>query len=383
MQEREIGDGQRLLRVAHLAPTYFAPESVIGGGERYMLYVAQALEAATPHPRTKFSQAIFSIGSESCRFFEGNIPVLLFLNDNPSKNTMSATSGCLWTVLNSFDIVHVHQSLSIFGLYASVLTKSLRRKLVLTDTGGGNSAIMQSGRGLELADGVISISRYAHTLIASKFTGPHEILLGPVDTDLFCPKPNLSFDRTSAICVSRVMPHKGIDRIIAALPQGMRLRVVGRVYHQPYYEMLIEMSKGKNVEFIHDADDHTLVRLYRDFGIFLQGSTTKDYYGNIEQKPELLGLTTLEAMSCGLPIIVSNVGSLPELVPDETFGRTFADHQDLVDQLENYMSGAWPPARARETARRHALLYHSFPVIGRRLGDFYTRLFDSPARDDC
>jgi glycosyltransferase involved in cell wall biosynthesis len=372
MQEREI-------RVAHLAPTFFAPESVIGGGERYVLYVAQAIEAAAPHPRSKISQAIFSIGSESRRFFVGNIPVRVFLNDNPATNAMSATSGCLWTALDSFDIVHVHQSLSIFGLYSSVLAKSLRRKLVLTDTGGGNSAIMQSGRGLELADGVISISRYAHSLIASKFGGPYEILLGPVDTDLFCPKPNQSFDRMSAICVSRIMPHKGIDRIIAALPDGMRLRVVGRVYHQPYYEMLIEMSRGKNIEFIHDADDHTLVRLYRDSAIFLQGSTTKDCYGNTVQKPELLGLTTLEAMSCGLPIIVSNVGSLRELVHNQTFGLTFTDHRDLVDHLRKYMSGAWPLARAREDARRHALLHHSFPVIGRRLGDFYTRLLDGTA----
>ncbi len=39
------------LRVAHLTPTYFAPESVIGGGERSVGYVARAVQAAEPTGR--------------------------------------------------------------------------------------------------------------------------------------------------------------------------------------------------------------------------------------------------------------------------------------------------------------------------------------------
>jgi glycosyltransferase involved in cell wall biosynthesis len=381
-QHRTLGRRQRL-RIAHLAPTYFAPESVVGGGERYVLYVAQALAQAPLHPQADFSQAILSTGPEDRHFWEENIPVRIFRNDNPHPNMMSAVPGRLWDALREFDIVHVHQSLAIFGLYSSVVARSLHKKLVLTDTGGGNSIIMQTGRGLELADGIISISGFAHSLIASKFSGPHEILLGPVDTNRFSPGPGQDFDRMSAICVSRIMPHKGIDRIIAALPEGMRLRVVGRVYHQSYYELLIQMSRGKDVVFIHDADDHALVRLYRESGIFLQGSTTRDCYGNAVDKPELLGLTALEAMSCGLPVIVSNVGSLPELVPDPRFGRTFVDHQDLVAGMTSYVSGIWPSPDDRERARRHVVLNHSFSVIGRRLADFYVRLFDAPAKGGC
>lgn len=387
LQPRVTDDacGRRMsLRIAHLAPTYFAQDSVIGGGERYVLYVTQALARMPPHPRADFVQTIISTGPEDRQFRENDVPIRIFRNENPSPNMMSAISGRLWESLLDFDIIHVHQSLSIFGIYSSVVARSMHKKLVLTDTGGGNNPIMQAGRGLELADGIISISRFAHSLIASKFSGPHEILLGPVDTDLFCPRPDQVFNPMSAICVSRIMPHKGIDRIIAALPKGMQLRVVGQVYHQPYYELLIQMSKGKDVVFIHDADDRALIRLYGESGIFLQGSTTRDCYGNGVDKPELLGLTPLEAMSCGLPVIVSNVGSLPELVPDPSFGKTFVNDEDLVVKLKSYALGSWPPSGARERARRHVIRNHSLTAIGPSLADFYARLFSNvPTKGAC
>jgi hypothetical protein len=46
---------------------------------------------------------------------------------------------------------------------------------------------MLRGRGIELLDGVISISQYAHSLLGKFFSGPHEVLIGPVETDRFAP----------------------------------------------------------------------------------------------------------------------------------------------------------------------------------------------------
>ena len=77
---------------------------------------------------------------------------------------------------------------------------------------------MLQGRGLELFGGILSISRYAHSLVDGYFSGPHEILVGPVDTDRFCPDETIPRDRKTVLCVSRILPHKGIDRVIKALP---------------------------------------------------------------------------------------------------------------------------------------------------------------------
>ncbi len=170
------------------------------------------------------------------------------------------------------------------------------------------------------------------------------------------------------------MPHKGIDRVVAALPDGLSLTIVGRVYHEPYYALLVEMADGKDVRFMLDADDATLLDLYRTSGVFVQASTSRDIYGNVVGKSELMGLTTLEAMSCGLPALVSDTASLPELVPDARFGRVFSDDAELSVILRSVLRGEWPRPGAGSLARAHVAAVHGMEPIARRLGAFYRTL---------
>jgi glycosyltransferase involved in cell wall biosynthesis len=167
------------------------------------------------------------------------------------------------------------------------------------------------------------------------------------------------------------MPHKGIDRVIAALPREFSLTIVGHVYHEPYYELLRQMANGKNVRFVLDADDETLLDLYRTSGLFVQASTAQDIYGNIVANAELMGLTTLEAIACGLPAVVSDTGSLPELVPDPRFGRVFSSDEELSTILRSVASGIWPETDAEALARAHAVKVHGMHTIARRLAAFY------------
>ena len=67
---------------------------------------------------------------------------------------------------------------------------------------------MTNGRCIELLNGVISISSYAHSLIDKFFSGPHEVLIGPVDTERFSPTVGTLRDRRMGLCVNRIMPHE-------------------------------------------------------------------------------------------------------------------------------------------------------------------------------
>ncbi|HHW4677972.1 MAG TPA: glycosyltransferase family 4 protein [Xylella sp.] len=253
----------------------------------------------------------------------------------------------LWKHMGGFDVLHIHQGLTQFGEYCVVVAASLGIPFVITDLGGGSSNLMLSGKGLELADRVIAISKYANSLTSSSYSGVTNILIAPVDTDYFSPSNGRDSYKKYGICVSRILLHKGIDRIISALPDEPELKVVGKVYDQGYFDLLRELAEGKRVEFVHDADDEKLLALCQGADIFLQGSTHKDIYGNIIQKPELMELTTLEAMSCGLPVIVSDAGSLPEMVPNDRIGRVFANHADLLKIFWNMkiliISNLYPP----------------------------------------
>jgi len=109
------------LRVAHVSPAYFAEDSLIGGGERYVSYVARALREAGPSLGFALSQAVFAIGNRDHSFSDGGVPVAVFANENPIRHPMGAMSRRLWEALNAFDVVHVHQALTFFGCYCAVI----------------------------------------------------------------------------------------------------------------------------------------------------------------------------------------------------------------------------------------------------------------------
>lgn len=356
----------RPVHIAHLTPAYFAPESYVGGGERYVDYIVHALRRV-PGLR----QCVFAVGPEDRLIDRDGIPVRILRNDSVLPGQPDSFSSALWQELRGFDIAHIYQSLTLFGTYAVAVARSVGVPAVGTDLGGGDNDLMLRGRGVELLDGAVSISQYAAGLLGSLFTGTHEVLIGPVDTDRFSPAADALRDRRRVLCVSRILPHKGIDRVIAALPADLSLTVVGRVYHEPYYELLRQMAVGKDVQFVVDADDDALLRFYRSSGLFVQASTTRDIYGNPVAKSELMGLTTLEAMAAGLPAVVSDTGSLPELVPDSRFGRVFATHEELCAIFRDYAVGAWPRPGAEALARAHVIEMHGMNVIGKRLADFY------------
>jgi glycosyltransferase involved in cell wall biosynthesis len=283
---------------------------------------------------------------------------------------MNALSSRLWSEFAGFDIIHVHQSLTEFGAYACCVAASLGKTVVLTDLGGAATPIMLLG-GLAMADGVVSISKYAHSFIEPLVNAPSAVITGPVDTSLFRPAP-VPPAAPAAVCVGRIMPHKGIDRIIRVLPAGLKLRVVGRVYHEDYRALLGRLAEGKDVQFISDASDDQLVSIYQESSLFVQASCAQDVYGNVAAKRELMGIATLEAMACGLPVVVSSDGgSLSELVTDSRFGAVFNDEVGLEVLLHRHQVGLWPLPAGPTAARAHAVNTFGLAAFGQRLGDFY------------
>jgi glycosyltransferase involved in cell wall biosynthesis len=85
-----------------------------------------------------------------------------------------------------------------------------------------------------------------------------------------------------------------------------------------------------------------------------------------------MGLTTLEAMSCGVPAMVSDAGSLPELVPDDRFTFCFSNHEELQNKLKKYVNREWPVKNASDLARKHVVDNYSFLKIGQTLLSIYS-----------
>src|SRR5438552_15272293 len=88
------------------------------------------------------------------------------------------------------------------------------------------------------------------------------IIYGGADPSRFAPDPATA--RHGVLFVGRLTPHKGVDRLLQALPEGAHLRVIGSTGHDPrppetdYPRLLQHLARDKDVTFHGTASDADL-----------------------------------------------------------------------------------------------------------------------------
>jgi glycosyltransferase involved in cell wall biosynthesis len=140
-----------------------------------------------------------------------------------------------------------------------------------------------------------------------------------VDTQLFSPDPSVE-RKPRIVFVGRLLPHKGINDLINALPPGLKLELIGHSEDQRFIDDLRQMAEGKPVVFRQDCSDEDLLEAYRSALCVVLPSVYRNMYGDETNVPELLGQTLLEGMACGTAAICTNVASMPEVVVDGVTG---------------------------------------------------------------
>jgi phosphatidylinositol alpha-1,6-mannosyltransferase len=201
-------------------------------------------------------------------------------------------------------------------------------------------------------DVVTFVSRYTRRRFASAF-GPGAALehLPPgVDTERFAPDPAARAElraryglgqRPTIVCLSRLVPRKGQDMLIRALPtirdriDGAALVIVGG---GPYLATLRRLAQQSGVS------DHVLftggvpateLPAHHAFGdVFAMPCRTRGAGLDVEG----LGIVYLEASASGVPVVAGRSGGAPETVQDGgtglvVDGRSVAQIADAVSQI--------------------------------------------------
>ena len=146
--------------------------------------------------------------------------------------------------------------------------------------------------------------------------------------ELFLPKENRNRNTfVTFLCVSRLSPEKSIETLIVAFSKAIstspniKLIVVGDGPSKGRIQKMIqELHLTEKVSLVGRVPHKKTIDYYHNSDVFVLSSLT-----------EGLPIAMLEAMSTGLPVIVSNVGGVCEIVKDGHNGILF--HAGNVEQL--------------------------------------------------
>jgi alpha-maltose-1-phosphate synthase len=303
------------VRVVHVVPTPFGVAGLFGGGERYPLELTRALarevdcELLTFGPRPGVWREPGGLRVRVLRRFG-------LLRGHPAHPIAPQLA---WS-LGGAEIVHTHQMRSAPSRVAAVVAAAAGRHRVTTDHGLGGGGW---GGLLPLVfERFLTVSRFSADNLGVPASRTH-VIYGGVDPARFRPGPD---ERDGVLYVGRITPHKGLDRLVRAVPEGVLLTVAGSAGHdrwppeRDYPAVLRKLATGRPVRFLGPVDDENLRLLYRRASVFVLPTVETTCFGKPVAVTELLGLSLLEAMASGTPVVASRTGGVPEVVRDGETG---------------------------------------------------------------
>jgi glycosyltransferase involved in cell wall biosynthesis len=288
----------------------------------------------------------------------------------------------------SYDLVHIHQIFTGFNVAACIASKLKRIPSFGTDHGGGPifyRIVPQVC--VDLPDYLVTVSDYSLDFLKSIVPNKKSfVAYGGVDTQVFNPnypvddlRKNLGLEGYKVVlCVGRLISCKGYDVAIKALhhlPANIKLLIVGPVLVPSYYQYLKQLAQpfGDRVVFVGHASAQDLPRYYNLCDVFVRSSVNDDCFGHHYNFPELLGLVKFEAMACGKPVVVSDVGGLPEQVISGQHGYVVraGDDRQLAMALKTILSDDSLCKKMGQQSLDFVRANFSWRRVAQRVAEFY------------
>lgn len=138
---------------------------------------------------------------------------------------------------------------------------------------------------------------------------------------------NIGENELAILFVGSAFQRKGLDRLIPAITEGMRLFVVGKGDHIPRFKKIIKTYHCRqrvNMEGITD----NVIKYYALADVVV-----------LPSRSEAFGMSILEAMACGLPVIVSHNSGIADLIRHGKNGFLMKKASEIPDLLEIIRSG--------------------------------------------
>ncbi|MEO4054151.1 glycosyltransferase [Solibacillus sp. CAU 1738] len=326
---------------------------------------------------------------------EAGIETLLAVNNDPAtgkKNVIKKYSKWALNVWSTFrknkrdiSITHAHYVFPS-GLFSYYLKKRYNVPYIVTAHGGDinkmakkNSRIKNyTANILQNADHVIAVGEELAQTIQSEYDVPENritVMSMGIDrtvfkeTDKRTAQLALGMDpeRTNFLFVGNIIQEKGVEELVTAFntldaqhPNKSALYCIGSTKDANFTTKVKQLKTSDNIHFIEPMPQTELARYFQAASIFVLPSYI-----------EGLGLVALEAMSCGTPVIASEVGGLKYILANNT--GVLVSPKD-ASALEQAMSSALQGIQVDEAKVQQLLETHDAKNIVQRLTTLYKQI---------
>jgi len=228
------------------------------------------------------------------------------------------------------------------------------------------------GLSLKRAKRIVAVSSSVKGEIRRFFKPGAEVVVirNGVDTDFFSPVPHVS-ERKYVLYVGRLAYRKGLLELVEAFHKisgnvDADLVLCGRGVLRPHLEAMVS-SYGltDRVRFTGFVTRDELKALYQGATVFVAASA-------YETGP----LTALEAMSCGVPVVVTKVGIMPDVVRDGESGFFVekGNAEDLAAKIKVLLADPSMAERIGANARKVVARDCQWSEITKQLSAVYEQV---------
>lgn len=287
-----------------------------------------------------------------------------------------------------FDIIHAHYAHPP-GFVSVILSKITKNPVIISCHGSDIHEYTESSYpdkrrrqrvlyAIKNADCLIAVSNFLKEKIINLGIEDAKIKVVPngVKKEIFYPinmtaareKLKLPIDKKVILNIGILTPIKGTINLINAFAELIKkendflLIIIGDGPLRSDLEVKAQtLNIANHIRFLGYLPGDELIYWFNAANLFVLPSLGEGF-----------GMVLIESLSCGIPVVASNVGGIPEIINKEDMGILVppGDAIKLADGLLQALNKKWDSKRLIDRAR-----YYSWENVARLTSNIYERMF--------
>ena len=197
-----------------------------------------------------------------------------------------------------------------------------------------------------------------------------ERVMNGIDLNVFYPDPKIPKIKQRIVTVASAdVPLKGLDYLLKALAKlvqtypNISLSVIGEQKRGGHTERLIsKLNLNERIKFFSNLNQDDLRKIYCESEIAVVPSLYEGF-----------GFAAIEAMACGIPLVSSSGGALPEVIKDAGIIIPPKDSEEIFNSIKLLLSSPDISDNLIAKALKRVNSKFSWNVIAEKLEKIYQK----------